>query len=145
MRRRACCHADRNAFRAVDQEIGDTARKNRGLLFGFIEIRHKIHDIFVQIRKQCLFRNLLESRLRIPHRGSRVTFDCSEVAVSVYKRKLFFKILRHDHKAVVDRTVPVRMVFPHGVADNSGAFPVCRIVMDAKLFHVVERSSQYRF
>ena len=64
--------------------------------------------------------------------------------MSVYKDLTFFKILCHDYKCIIDRTVSMRMVFTHGISDNTGTLPVRLIITDPQLIHIVQSPSLHR-
>ena len=121
MRRSARRHSYRDALRSVDQKVGDLDGEHFGLLFVLIEVGHKVHDIFVEIRQESFFRDLFKPRLGIAHCRSAVALYVAEVSVSVDKRDLCFEILRHYDQSVIDRAVAVGMIFTHCIADDSRA------------------------
>ena len=144
MRRDAGRHTDSNALCAVDQQMGDSCRKNTRFFLCLIKVWNKIHDIFVQIRQQYIFTDLLKSRLRISHGSSSISFDRTKVTMSVDKRQPFFEILAHNNQCLIDGAVSMRMIFTHGIANDTGTFSVRAITSDAKLMHIVESPSLYR-
>ena len=130
-------HADGNSFGSVNQNIRHSYRKNQGLFFRLVKIRPKIHHVFVQIRKIGLLRNLSQPGFRITHRSRAVPFDGTEIAVPVYKRQSFFKLLGHHDKRVINGAVAVRMIFTHRISHDTRAFPVRLVIANAKLIHIV--------
>ena len=144
MRRNTGCHTDSNTFRTIHQNIRDLDRQYDRLFFRFIEVWHKIHNIFIQILQKCDLCDLLEPCFRITHGRSTVSFDGTEVTVPVYQRKTFFEILCHDNKCIVNGTVSVWMVFTHSISDNTGRFTIWLVIPDPKLLHIVQGSSLYR-
>ena len=120
MGRRIGGHTDRDAFRAVDQEIGDPDRQDGGFLFRLVKIGDKIHHIPVQIRQKGFLGDLFQPGLCITHGGGPVAFDVAKVPVAVDQGQLLFEILGHHDQGVIDGAVTVGMVFTHGIADDPG-------------------------
>ena len=145
MGRRTGSHAHGDALGTVHQEIGNFYRQHCGLFLGLVKVRHEVHHILVQIRKKCLLGDLLKPCLRITHGGGAVPLNIAEVAVAVDERHPLFEILAHDHQGVVDGTVPVRMIFTHGITDDTGALAVRLVIPYAQLMHVVESSALHWF
>ena len=145
VRRSAGRHSHRNAFRSVDQKVGDLDGEHFRFFLVLIEVRNKIHDIFIEIRKKSFFRDLLKPRLGIAHCRGAVAFYIAEVSVAVDQGDLFFEILCHDDQRVIDRTVAVGMIFTHRIADDSGALSEGPVRSDPELMHVVKSSSLYGF
>ena len=78
-------HADRDAGRAVDQQIGNVRGKN-GRLFGrLVVVRNEVDGLFVEIRHHVVGQRL-QTRLGVPHRRRRIAVDRSEVALPVDER-----------------------------------------------------------
>ena len=144
MRGNAGRHADRNTVRPVYQKVGNTDREHLRLFFRLVKIRDPVDHILVQILQIDLLRDLHQAGLRITHGGGSVSLDGSEISVSVHQRLSLFEILRHDDKRVVDGTVPVRVIFTHGIAHNSGRFPVRSVPVGAELQHVIQCPPLYR-
>ena len=119
-------------------------RQHPGLLFRLIKIRHKVHDILVQIRQQRLLAHLLKPGFCITHGRRPVALDGAEITVTVHQRQAFFKLLAHNHQRLIDGAVPMRMVFTHGVSHDTGAFPVRPVAADPQLVHIVEGTPLHR-
>ena len=60
--------------------------------------------------------------------------------MAVNKGKAFFKLLGHDYQRIVDRTVPVGMVFTHGIPYDTGAFPVRFVIFDSQFMHIIQNA-----
>jgi len=58
----------------------------------------------------------------VPHGGGRVPVDGAKVPLSVDKRITQSKILSHPHNGVVDRGVPVGMIFTDHITHDPGGF-----------------------
>ena len=141
MGRRIGGHTDRDAFRAVDQEIGDPDRQDGGFLFRLVKIGDKIHHIPVQVRQKGFLGDLFQPGLCITHGGGPVAFDVAKVPVAVDQGQLLFEILGHHDQGVIDGAVTVGMVFTHGIADDPGRFPVGPVGPDAQLVHGIQGPS----
>ena len=116
-------HTDSDSGRSVYQKIWISGRKYGRLFFRLVEVRHKIHCVFADIR-QHLHGNLTEPCLCITHSGSSVSIHRTKITVSVYKRITGGPFLSHIDKGSVNGTVSVRMIFTHGIADNTRTFSV---------------------
>ena len=137
-------HTNGNTFRTVYKDIWDLDRQYDRLFFRLIKVRHKIHNVFVQIFQKSDLCDLLQSGFRITHGSGAVSFDRTEVTVSVYQRKSFLEILCHDNKCVIDGAVSVWMIFTHCITDNTGGFTIRLVISNPQLLHIVQGSSLYR-
>ncbi len=138
-------HAHCNPFRAVYKEVGNPHRKHFRLLFRLIKIRQEIDNILIKIRKICILGNLCQAGLRITHGGRAVSLYRAEISVAVHQYHSFFKLLRHDHKRLINGAVAVGMVLAHRIAHDTGALPVRLVKTYAKLVHIVEGAPLHRF
>ena len=123
MRRDIGRHADRDAARAIHQQVWNTRRQNRRLPLLAVVIGHEIDRVAIDVGEQ-LVGNLVETALGVTHGRRRVAIDRAEVALPVDERVAQREILRHAHQGVVDRGVAVGMVFTHHLTDHTGAFDV---------------------
>ena len=139
------CHTDRDTFRTVHQKVRDTHRKYDRFLLRLVKVRHEVYNILVQISQIRFLCDLRKSRLSITHCGCTVSFDRTEVTVSVYKDHSFFKFLCHDHQCVIDGTVSVRVIFTHGISDDTRTFTVRFVIPDPQFVHIVKCTSLYWF
>src|SRR6266480_4308199 len=94
VRRNIGRHPHRDARRAVDQQIRNPRRKNRGLELLAVVIRHEIDRLLVDIG-QHLRGNLFQPAFGVSIGGRGVTVDRAEVALSVDQRITKGKILHH--------------------------------------------------
>ena len=74
MRRDVGSHADRNAVRAVDQQIGNSRRQHDRLDRGVVEIGDEVDGVLVDIGQQ-LFGNFGKARLGVPVSCGRIAID----------------------------------------------------------------------
>ena len=116
-------HADGDARRTVDQQIGQPRRQDLRFLQLFVVVRLHLDGVFVNVRQQFLGR-LLQAALRVAVGRRRVAVDAAEVALPVNQQAARRERLRHAHQGVVHRRVAVRMVFADHVADHAGALDV---------------------
>ena len=145
MGRDAGRHADRDALGPVYEQVRDPHRKYQRFFFRLVKVGAEIDHIFIQIRKAYFLRKLCQPGLRVTHGRGAVPLDRTEVSVAVHQDLPFLEILGHDNQRFIDRTVPVRMVFTHGVSHDTGAFPVRPVIADAQLVHIVKGAPLYRF
>ena len=110
-------HADRDAARAVGQQVGEPARQDRRLLHPAVVVRDEIDCLLVDFA-QHLHRQRRQPRLGVPHRGRWVVARRAEVALPVDQRVAQRPRLRHPHQGVVDRRVAVRVVVTHRLGDR---------------------------
>ena len=143
MRRDVRRHPDRDARRAVDEEIRQARREHRGLLLLAIVVRDEIDRLAVDIRDE-LGGDPREPALGVAHGRRVVAVDRAEVALAVDQRVAHREILRHSHQRVVDRRVAVRVVFAHHVADHARAFHVWPVPDDVRFLHRVEHPAVHR-
>ena len=80
----------------------------------------------------------------IPHGGGAVSVDGAEIAVSVNERDGEGILLGHMNQGVVNGAVAVRVIFTHGIADDTGAFSVGLLRIQSKLVHGVKNPALYR-
>ncbi len=130
-------HADRDARRAVDEQVGQTRRQEGWLARGSIVVGDEVNRLFVQVGHH-LGGDLCQPCFGVAHGGRRIAVDGSEVAVAVDQRVAQAEILGHAHERVVDRDVAVWMIFLEDLADGAGALAVRLVGIEAQLRHGVE-------
>ena len=94
-------HADRDARRAVHEQVGNGAGDRR-LLGGFVVVRDEVDGLLVEVRHHALGERL-QPRLGVAHRRGRIAVDRAEVPLAVDQRIAHVEVLRHAHQRVVDR------------------------------------------
>ena len=127
MRRNRGRHTDRNALRAVHKKIRNANRQNLRFFLGLVVVRDKA-DGLIEVAEIHFLRKLLKLRLGVTHGRSAVSLNRAEVAVAVDQRHAALKGLAHHNQGLVNRAVPVRVVFTHGIADDTRGLSV-RLVM----------------
>ena len=112
-------HADRDALRAVGEQIGESGRQHHRLFAGAVIGRAEIDRVLVDAVEQQP-RDFGQPRLGVAHGGGVIAVDIAEIALPVDQRITLREILRQAHQRVVDRLVAVRMEVAHHVADHLG-------------------------
>lgn len=87
----------------------------------------------------------MQTSFRITHGGGAVAFDGAEITVAIHEGFPFFEILAHNNEGFINGTVPVRMVFTHCIADNTGGFTVGFIIADTQFVHIIKGTALNRF
>ncbi len=136
-------HADRDALRAVGEQIGERARQHHRLVLAAVVGRAEIDRVLVDAVDQQP-RHLGEPRLGVAHRGRIIAVDVAEVALPVDQRIALREILRKPHQRVVDRYVAVRMEFADHVADHARRFLEGLARVEPQLPHGVEQPPVHR-
>ena len=143
VRRDVGCHADRDAGRAVHQQVGEAGRQYDRLLALLIEVRLEIDRVFLDIR-QHVVRQLGHAGLGITVCCRRVAVHGTEVAVTVDQRIVQRERLRHTHHRVVNRCVAVRMIPAEHITDGRCRLAVRLVRGQAVLVHRVQDTAMYR-
>ena len=114
-------HANRDALRAIGQQVREGGGENDGLLFRAVIGFAEIDRVFVEPVEDeaCDFR---ETGLGVPHGGGVIAVNIAEIALPVDQGIALGKILSEPDECVIDGLVAVRMVFTDDVADHAGAF-----------------------
>ena len=136
-------HADRDAARAVDEQIGKARRQDRGLELLLVVVRLEVDRVLVEVLQQG-HRDLLEPRFGVPRGCRRVAVDRAEIALPIDQRRAHGKILRHAHQRVVDREIAVRVELAHRLADGARRLVVRPIGREIQLAHRVENAPMHR-
>ena len=130
-------HADRDARRAVDEEVREPRREDRRLTPGFVVVRDEVDGVGVDVPEH-LRRNSREAALRVPHGACRIAVDGAEVPLALDQRIPHRERLRETDERVVDRRVAVRVVVPHDIAHDARGLPGRPVRLKTRLVHCVE-------
>ena len=125
-------HTHGNTRAAVEQQVGNLARHDRGFLKGIIVVGAKIYGVLVQI-VQKLLGKLGHAHFGVTHGSSGVAVNGTKVALPVHQRIAHGKFLRHAHQRIVHGRVAVRVIFTDNVTDDTGGFFVRTVVVVGKL------------
>ena len=136
-------HADRDAARPVDQEVGEGRRQHHGLVRRFVVVGLEVDRLLVDVGEQRM-RGLAQAHLGVAHGRRRVAVHRAVVALPVQQGQAHGEVLRHAHHGVVDRSVAVGVVLAHDVADHAGRLAVGLVPVVAVLVHRVEDAAMHR-
>ena len=127
-------HADRNAARAVDQEIRKARGQDDRFLLLAVVIRLEVDRAFVNVLEQRK-RRAGETGFGIAHGRGRIAVDRAEIALPIDQLQAHREGLRHAHQRIVDRGVAVRVILTHDVADDARGFHIGLVRRVAVLVH----------
>ena len=142
VRRHVRRHADRDAGRAVDEQVRVGRGQHRGLLELAVVVGDEVDDVLVEVLGEGERRGR-EPGLGVPRRGGAVV-ERAEVAVAVHERHAQRERLREAHEGVVDRRVAVRVQLSHDLADDARALDVPAVGTKAHVGHLVQDASLHR-
>ena len=143
VRRNAGRHADRNARRAVGEQVWKPGGKDDGLAVFAVIGRPEIDSVLVDPFEHRL-RNGGEPALRVAHRRGVIAVDVAEISLTVDQRIALRKILRETDQRVVDRQLAMRVKLADDVADDACAFLVAGSRVKPQLMHRVHNSPVHR-
>ena len=136
-------HADGDAGRAVDQQVGDARRQDQRLPNGVVVVGAEVDGFLVDVG-QHLAGDARHADLGVAHRRRRIAVDRAEVALAVDQRVAQGEVLRHAHDGVVHRRVAVRMVLADDVADDAGRLLVRPVPVVVEVVHRVQYAAMHR-
>ena len=119
MRRNGGNHTNRNTICSIHEKVRNLNRKHFRFLLCLIEVGNEVNHVLIEITKESLLGNLLKSGLGITHCSGAITFDGTEVTMTINKRQFLLEILRHNNQGVIDRGIAMRMIFTHGITYNT--------------------------
>ena len=144
VRRNIGRHADRDAAGAVDQQIGKASRQDDWFELLVVVVRPEIDGVLVEIVEHW-HRDRRKARLGVALRRGRIAVDRAEIALPVDQRRAHREVLRHAHEHVVDRKLPVRMIFADHVADGARRLVVSAVGGEIVLMHRIEDATVHGF
>ncbi len=142
MRRNVGRHADGDAARSVDDEVGNARGQHGGLERGLVVVGREVDGLHVDVGEQ-LAGDAHHAALGVTHGRGRIAIDGAEVALAVDQGIAQGEGLRQAHQGVVDGGVAVGMVDAHALADDLGALGVLLVVLKAHLAHGVEDAAMH--
>ena len=134
MRRDIGGHANRNAARAIDQQIGEGRRQNPRFIHAFIIIRLEIHRVFVNTCQQCAGCGG-KARFGVAHRRRRIAINRTKIPLPINQGQTHGKGLRHTHQRIINRSIAMRMVFTHHIANHARRFAIGLVSCVAGFLH----------
>jgi hypothetical protein len=143
VRRNVRGHADRDARRAVDEQVRHRRRQHHGLELGTVVIGPKMNGILFDLLQQ-LVGERRQTALGVAHGRRCIAVQRAEVARTVDHQRAQAEGLCHTHQRVVDRGVAVRVVVTHHVTDDLGALAMLAVGAQTLLPHRVEDAALHR-
>ena len=143
VRRNRRRHADRDALRAVGEQIGKGRRQDDRLLHHVVVARAEVDRVLVDAVEQKP-RRLGQPRLGVAVGGGIVAVDVAEIALAVDQRVARGKILGETHQRVIDRLIAVRVEVAHHVADDLCRFLERGAGIETQEPHAVEDAAMHR-
>ena len=130
-------HAHGDAGGAVDQQVRQLGRQDRGFGLGLVVVGGEVDGLFFDVR-QHLVGDLRHAHFGVTHGGRSIAVHGAEIALAIHQHIAHGERLGHAHDGVVHGHVAVGVVFTDDVADHSGRLLVGLVVVVAQLFHGVE-------
>ena len=114
-------HADRDALRAIGEQVREGGGEHHRLLvltvIGLAEIDRVLLD---PVEQEA--RDLGHARFGVTVGGGVIAVDIAEIALAVDERVALGEVLRQAHQRIIDRLVAMRVELTDDVADDAGAF-----------------------
>ena len=136
-------HADRDAGRAVDQQVREPRRQDRRLLRAAVVVVLEVDGVLVDVPDH-LHGQRRHLALGVPRGGRRVVARGAEVALAGHQRVPQRPVLHQADQGVVDRRVTVRVVLAHDVADDARALGELAVRAVAAVVHRVQHAAVHR-
>jgi hypothetical protein len=136
-------HADRDALRAVRQQIREARREHARLHAVAVEVRLEVDRLAVDVAQQ-LGCDRAQARFRVAVGRGRIAVDRAEVSLAVDEHVPERPRLGHARHGLVDGRVAVRVIVLDDFADDAGALRVGPIRLQALVVHRVEDAAVHR-
>ena len=136
-------HADRDALRAVGEQVGDRRGQDDRLLRVAGVVVAPVDRLLVDAL-QDEARDVGHPRLGVAVGGGVVAVDVAEIALPLDQRIARGEILGEAHQRLVDRLVAVGMERAHDVADDLGALLERRAGIELEDVHPIEDAPMHR-
>ena len=134
MRWNICCHTYCNTGSTIYKKVRISAWKYCRFFFCFIEVWYKINSIFIDICNH--FHGYLgKPCLSISHCGSTISIHRTKITMSINKTISHGPWLSHVYQCSINRTVTMRMIFTHGISDDTSTFTMWLIGTIVKFYH----------
>ena len=136
-------HADRDAARAVDQQVREFGRQHDRFLLAAVIVRLEVDRVLIEVVEQR-DGGAGQPNLGVALGRRRVAVDRAEIALAVDQRQAHGEVLRQPHQRVVDRQIAMGVEFAHGIAGDARRFvvrPLRRVIV---LVHRIEDAPVHR-
>ena len=137
VRRNRRRHADRDALRAVGEQVRHRRRHDDRLFRVARVVVAPVDRVFVDALHDEA-RDIGHARFGVAIGGGVIAVDVAEIALPLDQRIARDEVLRETHQRLVDRLVAVRMERAHHVADDLRAFLEGRAGVEPQDVHAVE-------
>ncbi len=138
-------HTNGDATRSIEEHIREFGRQNNRLEKRAVKSRPKLNRVFANVAQQ-FHRGRPQSHLGITHGRRTVTIERSKIAVAIHQRSTKREALSHANHGVIDGGVPVRMVLPHHLTDDSGTLAESGVRIQVQIrVHRIEDAPLNRF
>ncbi len=127
-------HADRDAVRAVDQQVRKLRRQHRGLGAALVVGGNIVDGVELQILEHQ-GRDRGHPRFGIPHGRRWQAGDRAEVPLLVDQHVAHVPLLGHAHQGGIDHAFAVRMIVTAGVARDLGALHAAGARRETQVVH----------
>ena len=144
MRRDGGGHADRDALRAIGEQVRKGRRQHDRLARVAGVIVAEVDRVLVESIEQQA-RDLGHARFGVAVGGRAIAVDIAEVTLTVDQRVARGKVLRQPDERVVDRLIAVRVERTHDVADDLGGLLERRAGVESQDPHPVKDAPVHRF
>ena len=136
-------HADRDALRAIGEQVRKPTRQDYRFFRRAIVIGTELDAVLVDTVEQKL-RDSGHASFGIAIGGRIIAVDVAEIALAVDQRIARGKILREAHQRIIDRLIAVRMERAHHVANDFCRFLERRAGVKPQQPHAIEDAAMHR-
>ncbi len=136
-------HADGDAGRAVEEQVGDLGGEHQRLNQRLVVVGAEIDRLLVEVF-QHLLGQTVHADFGITHRRRGVAIDRTEVAVTIDEEVAQREVLRHACDGIVDGLVAMGVIFTDDITDNTGRLLVGARIGVGQILHGVEDAAVNR-
>ena len=134
VRRYIGSHADGDPSASIDQQIWNRGGENGRLLTRVVVVWNEVHRIMVHILHEDGSQGT-QTCLSVSHGSRRITFNGTEISLTLDQGFTHRPSLGHVHERRIDRLVTMRMVVTHRLADDLGALEMLTCRHDTEFAH----------
>ena len=136
-------HAHGDARSAIDEEVGESGRKNPRLGCLAVVVGGEIDGVLTQPLHHGQG-GRSHSALGVTH-GGRAGVERTKIAVAIGQWQPHRPRLRQPDQGVIDGSVPMRVQLAHHLSHDTGALDVWTVRTHVHVVHRVEDASLHRF
>ena len=135
-------HANGDAGRAVNHQVGQARGEHYRFAQGSVEVIYEVNGVFVDVDEH-LFGDGAQPRFGVAHGGGRVVIHASEVALTVNQRQTHREVLREPHHRLIHGVVVMRVILAEHLTHKARALLVSLCGAHAQLIHCVQDAALY--